>query len=159
MTRPPDPELDPAKPLPPGYHVEEREPSALIPIGGLVLTITYGPAAMAGVSAFYGSSSSCPSDRLLVLPVIGPFAALAGRDDRVGSRCDDPEGAVKGIYGMDGVAQLLGGIFLVAGLSMPEYAVVKDAQAQDATSRGATLRLVPWNAGRSAAGVNLVGRF
>jgi hypothetical protein len=158
-TRPPPPEYDPSKPIPIGYHLEDRGTSALAPLGAVVFTVAYGTASASGFSAFRSSSSSCPADRYLVLPVVGPLAAGAGRDGRVGSACDDPEGFVQAGFIMDGLLQLVGAALFAAGASMSRYALVKDATSSDSNPRGTAWRVVPWNAGRSTAGVDFVSTF
>src|SRR5262245_50997045 len=37
------PEYDPTQPVPPGFHVEERSLSPLVPVGGVVLALSYAP--------------------------------------------------------------------------------------------------------------------
>jgi hypothetical protein len=170
------PEYDSTKPVPPGYHVEERSLSSLIPVGSVALALSYAPVLYWGSSAIVAGKSyeGCPSNRWLVLPIAGPFIAPTGYgrpgslyDDPVRTSqsraCEDAEGFQQGIILTDGILQVVGAALLGIGLLPPRHVLVKDVDSgtsrSSARSRDSNLRVIPWQVGTSAAGIELVGTF
>ena len=145
--------LDPSKPIPPGFHVEEQPPSSLILVGGVIFGVSHGLVFFEGAKAVLAGSSykGCPANGWLMLPVGGPFI-VADKQGGERSPCRNPEGIASGMYTLDGLIQVIGAGLLVAGLGAPRQVVVKDAAKSN-------WQVVPWHVGASSAGVNLIGTF
>ena len=160
-------EYDPTKPVPPGFHVEERSmSSSLVPVGTVVFALSYAPLLYWGTSAIAQGKSyrGCPSNRWLVLPLAGPFIASTAYGGPRAGLCEDPEDVEKAIVVNDGILQVAGAALIVIGLIPPWHVLVKDGDPGSTapstrSSNGAHFRVIPWQVGTSAAGVDLVGTF
>lgn len=180
-TRTAMPEYDPTKPVPPGFHVEERSVSALVPVGSVVFGLSYAPLLYWGTSALAAgqSYSGCLANRWLVLPLAGPFIAASGYGGRASvypghplessrsAACANANGdtfdTAAGLRS-DGALQVVGVVLIGVGLLPPWHVLVKDdlpgTTMSSARSRnGAHWGVVPWQVGTSAAGIDLVGTF
>jgi hypothetical protein len=113
-----------------GYAVEERASSSTLVLGGVLLAVPY--ATGLGIAA---ASDFANASGWLALPVAGPWAALAAREDP----CDQADDAtefnssvqrcvaeplVRGLLVFDGVLQAAGTIVMIAGAGMTEKRVV-----------------------------------
>lgn len=150
-------------------HVETSRFTFALVFGGILTGLAYIPTAVVGVE------SSRKADRILLLPVLGPFIDLAGRGTcqtpaEVASSNDIPvdpciaeTGNKVGLV-TSGVAQLVGSILFAVGL--PAHAYLVDGaphQAKTGTKSGRrpsffSLSVAPYNE-RGATGLSAVGTF
>jgi hypothetical protein len=156
-------------PIPPGYHLEKRHWSGLI-LGGLV---TFGAAYVYafGSAAANGFGNG---EGWLVLPVIGPWAALAARESpcnimvvedfnsgkTIVQKCIDDvqaEGVRLTLIAFDGVMQVMGAGLLVAGLVTTQTELVRDDLKFD--QRAVRWRVGPRSFGRAGFGLGVDGAF
>jgi hypothetical protein len=114
--------------VPGGGHVESTRSMPALLAGSIILGLAYLP------TAYFGAASSRKGDRILLLPVFGPWIDLLGRDKCVppsGSEAlpVDPcieETANRVALVGSGLAQALGGFLFALGL--PSHTVfVEDA--------------------------------
>ena len=156
-------------PIPPGYHLEQHRWRGLI-LGGLV---TFGAAyAYAFASAAVNGFGN--GEGWLILPVIGPWAALASRsspcniadvpDFNTGKvivqKCIDDvqaEGVRLTLIAFDGVMQVMGAGLLVAGLVTYQTELVRDDLKLD--QRAVRWRVGPRSFGRAGFGLGVDGAF
>ena len=143
-------------PVPPGYQVEHRSANGFI-VGGLAtLGVAYGTAFIVAASADFKDGTGW-----LVLPVIGPWAAIGARS----YQCDnDPlhaNACVSGafnevqtiaILSADAVVQATGAVLFLAGLASGRDELVRsDLQT--------SVRVTPRALGASGFGLGFDGRF
>lgn len=142
-------------PVPPGYHVEHRPAQGLI-VGGLAsLIIGYGTAVIVGAGSGFKDGTGW-----LVLPVLGPWAAIGARS----YQCDnDPLHANACVHGAfnevqtiailsaDAVVQATGAVLFLAGLGSGSDELVR--------TDGASVRVTPRAIGRDGFGLGFDGRF
>ncbi|MEO8875244.1 MAG: hypothetical protein ABI461_06645 [Polyangiaceae bacterium] len=147
-------------------HVETSRFTFALVFGGIVTALAYAPTAVVGVS------SSRKGDRVLLLPVFGPWIDLLGRDKCItppqiatdtsvpADPCVAETGNRVGLI-TSGVAQVLGGILFVAGL--PEHAeLIEDEPGHSKAANRArpdfSWTIAPLSAPH-ATGVAAVGTF
>lgn len=123
-------------------HVEEVRKIFPLVTGGLLAAMTYGPA------VYVGASSSLKIDRVLLLPVLGPWIDLvarpkctppAGSDALPVDPCTGETGVKVGLVA-SGLGQALAVVLL--GLGLPAEAVL----VKDAKEGTALLRVGPFGA-------------
>jgi hypothetical protein len=131
---------DDSRPIPPGYHPEERARLGLV-IGGAV---TFGTLYLfTALGASISNDAGTPASALYI-PGVGPFIQLA--------QCNSPCSATGNFFlAVDGVAQLGGIAMFIAGLAAPKTVLVRTDAKLD-------LHFVPVMA-RDQNGMALVGRF
>ncbi|MEO8901471.1 MAG: hypothetical protein ABI488_07105 [Polyangiaceae bacterium] len=143
-------------PVPPGYRVEHRSANGLIAAGLASFLTAYGAALVVGAGDSFSGGSGW-----LVLPVLGPWAAIGARS----YHCDnDPTHANKCISGAfnqvqtiailsgDAVVQATGAVLFLAGLGSARDELVRnDLQAG--------VRVTPRVVGTSGFGLGFDGRF
>jgi hypothetical protein len=95
------------------------------------------------------------SDNHLYAPVVGPWLALADRDDCSGD-CDG-ETVNKVLLVTDGVFQGLGALQIVGAFVFPETRTVAVTSADGSTAVSFTV--TPANMGRRGTGLMAVGNF
>jgi hypothetical protein len=169
-------DYDPAKPVPPGYHVETSL-SPLFGVGVVMFGLPYGLSVWAGAKPLVSpsSSSACPADRWLVVPIGGPFIAADGRgrvvhfssDSLANARqfaCEDADGVGRAVLAFDGLLQIVGAGLVLAGLGQTRAVLVQDGLPKPVDpavhlSERVRWRVVPWHSGTSIAGVDVVATF
>lgn len=149
-------------PVPPGYQVEHRSANGLI-IGGVAsLVVGYATALAVG-----GGDNFKNGTGWVVLPVIGPWAAIGARSYHCDNSATDilqaqasANQCVRGafnevqtiaILSADAVVQATGAILFLAGLASGEDLLVRTDVAG--------LRLTPRAVGRDGVGFGFDGRF
>ena len=142
---------------PPGYHVETKARHGLIIAGSIVFGAVY----MLGVASSSNQDSSSPSG-YLVIPVLGPWIALAKLgsydeatcDRQVSSDkiCPSKDGASTA-YKILGVGQLTGIALFTAAFVFPSTHLVPDSLAKN------ELMLAPLYSANGLSGLSLAGRF
>jgi len=143
-------------PIPPGYHVEHRAAHGLIGGGLATLLIAYTTAVVLGVSAKMEDGTGW-----LIVPVIGPWAAIGARsyhcenNPLLANKCVSgafSEVQTIAILSADAVVQATGAVLFVAGLASGHDELVRsDLQAK--------VRVVPQAVGTSGFGIGIDGRF
>jgi hypothetical protein len=119
-------EIQKGQGLPIGYHEERLIRPGFFWTGASILAITYGVGiAMAANAGMEGGSA------WLVLPVVGPWGALAVVNQPGNYRCDfrpvpECNGDVRPFLVLDGVSQGLGAALLAVGLLVRERHWVRD---------------------------------
>jgi hypothetical protein len=161
-------DCDPSKYVPPGYHFEDRRRKGFLISGAIVLGIGYTvPIPVTATksqtqSYYFLADDQVPFDpHLLLVPVIGPWAALA---DIPHYNCSEPP--AKGISGgcgeskaniwkavlvADGLVQLTGATLLVLGLTWPRQQLVSNDYVN--------AQVVPVRLGSSGHGLAILGTF
>lgn len=143
-------------PVPAGYRVEHRAANGLILAGLSSLLIGYGTALAVGASASFENGTGW-----LVVPVVGPWAAIGARS----YHCDnDPLKAEQCIHGAfsdvqtiailsaDAVVQATGAVLFLAALGSGHDELVR-------SDLRASLRLTPRAVGLGGFGLGLDARF
>lgn len=131
--------------VPGGGMVERRRSTGMLIGGATVMLLSYAP------SAYIGAISRRPSDRVLLVPVAGPFIDLSQR-----ASCQPPQGsellpvdpcleekASRGALIASGAIQSLGALLFVIGLPTRPH-VVETAKP--------TFKVVPTRNGAAAMG-------
>jgi hypothetical protein len=117
--------------------VEERRKLSALVLGGIFLVMGYGPA------VYVGATSPLKQDRLLVLPVLGPWIDILARPKcNSGNTPIDPctgESLAKAAVITSGIVQAIGTVLFVVGLPA-EAVVVKDE------ARGVSIEIGPMGA-------------
>lgn len=147
--------------VPGGGHVESDRYTFALVTGLVVLGLSYLP------TAVVGAESSRKGDRVLLLPVLGPWIDFAGR-----AKCQPPAGsdqlpvdpcieetANRVAVVASGIAQALGGILVAVGL--PSRATVVDAPQPGQPAQPAARvewHVVPLTTPH-VQGLGVVGRF
>ncbi len=157
---PSDPAADPAAvattPGPPVYDLPPPSARWNTLFTGLAVTgVSYGLA----VGASYVFHSEQTSDELRI-PIVGPWMAIA----RTGCREDDPNcstvlmvvGAI--FTGVDGVLQA-GGLGIALDAAFMPTSASSSKREKRKESPAATIRPVPYVAGRDSVGLGVVGTF
>jgi hypothetical protein len=142
--------FSPGESLPGGGHVESSGNAAFAVLGLVTAAVGYAP------SLYVGATSSLKADRVLLLPVLGPWIDLATRPscttdqkikDASGLDTCSPESIAKAGLIAAGGFEALGTVLFLVGL--PSRAVfVEDKRTG--------LRVEPL---LSASGASIVGRF
>ena len=147
-------------------RVESSRYTFALVFGGIVTALAYAPAAVVG------AESSRHADRVLFLPLFGPWIDLAGRDKCITppqvatdtsvptDPCVAETGNRVGII-ISGVAQAIGGALFIAGL--PEHAeLIEDEPGRSKTAKrkspGFSWSIAPLSFPHST-GVAAVGSF
>ena len=142
--------------MPPGYRVEHRPATGLIAAGLSSLIVGYGTAFIIGAGDGFKDGTGW-----LVLPVIGPWAAIGARSYHC---VNDPLQATACVHGAfnevqtiailsgDAVVQATGIVLFLAGLGSGHDELVR-------TDLGLSLRVLPRAVGRDGIGVGFDGRF
>jgi len=143
-------------PVPAGYRVEHRSANGLIGGGLATLVIAYTTAIVVGASDKFEDGTGW-----LVLPVIGPWAAIGARS----YHCDnDPTHANRCVSGAfnevqtiailsaDAVVQATGAVLFIAGLASGRDELVR-------SDLPATVRISPRPIGVAGIGLGIDGRF
>jgi hypothetical protein len=143
-------------PIPPGYRVEHRAATGLIGGGLASLLIAYTTAIVIGASAKFEDGTGW-----LVLPVIGPWAAIGARS----YSCDDnplhanacvngafSEVQTMAILSADAVVQATGAVLFVAGLASGRDELVR-------SDLPVSVRFSPRAVGANGFGIGVDGRF
>jgi hypothetical protein len=133
--------------VPGGGHVESSRSTVALLAGSIILGLAYLP------TAYFGAASSRKGDRILLLPVFGPWIDLLGRDKcvpPVGSDAlpVDPcieETANRVALVGSGIAQALGGFLFALGLPSHAIFIEDDPKAARRTAPGPVMswRLAP----------------
>jgi hypothetical protein len=143
-------------PIPVGYRVEHRAANGLIYGGLATLVIAYSTAIVVGASAKFEDGTGW-----LVMPVIGPWAAIGARsyhcknDPLLANQCVSgafSEVQTIAILSADAVVQATGAVLFVAGLASGRDELVR-------TDLPATVRITPRAVGASGFGLGVDGRF
>ena len=143
-------------PVPPGYRVEHRSANGLVAAGLASFLAAYGTALVVGAGESFSDGTGW-----LVVPVIGPWAAIGART----YHCDnDPTHANQCIHGAfnqvqtiailsgDAVVQATGAVLFLAGLGSGRDELVRsDLQAG--------VRVTPQVVGATGFGLGFNGRF
>ena len=142
--------------MPPGYRVEHRPANGLITSGAASFLAAYVAALVAGASSGFDDGGGW-----LIVPVIGPLAAIGARTYHCNN---DPTQANKCINGAfnevqtiavlsaDAVVQATGAVLFVAGLGSGRDELVRsDLQAE--------MRLAPRVVGTTGFGLGVDGHF
>jgi hypothetical protein len=116
-------------PIPAGYRVEQRAANGLI-VGGLVsLGVAYGVAIVVGASDSFKNGTSW-----LLLPVVGPWAAIGARSYHCTNDPLQAQQCIRGafnevqsiaILSADAVVQATGAVLFLAGLGSGQYELVR----------------------------------
>jgi len=143
-------------PIPPGYHVEHRSANGLIGAGLASLLIAYTTAIVIGASAKFEDGTGW-----LVLPVIGPWAAIGARSYSCDNNPLHANACVSGafsevqtiaILSADAVVQATGAVLFVAGLASGRDELVR-------SDLPVTVRITPRAVGANGFGFGVDGRF
>ncbi|HKQ67954.1 MAG TPA: hypothetical protein VJT73_01380 [Polyangiaceae bacterium] len=123
---PPTLPYQPGASPPPGYHLEENPRRGLVASGLVTFLVPYV------ISATVGMVSRNPSDRWLVIPVVGPIGALAAGDHSCerheqSDRCAANVLIVVGLS-FDILAQTAGAALFTFGYALPKKEWVSDYQ-------------------------------
>jgi len=130
---------DDSRPIPPGYHPEERARLGLVIGGAVMFGVLYSFTAL---GASISNDAGTPASALYV-PGIGPFIQMA--------QCSAPCSATGNFFlAVDGVAQIGGVAMFIAGLAAPKTVLVRTGSLD--------LHLAPVVA-RDRTGMAVVGRF
>lgn len=130
---------DDSRPIPPGYHAEERARLGLV-IGGAV---TFGTMYLfTALGASISNDAGTPANALYV-PGVGPFIQMA--------QCQGCSATGSFFLAVDGVVQVGGIAMFIAGLAAPKTVLVRN-------DFGLDLHFVPVVA-RDRTGLALLGRF
>ncbi len=143
-------------PVPPGYRVEHRSANGLIAAGLATLLTGYSAGLIVGASDSFSDGTGW-----LIVPVIGPLAAIGART----YQCDnDPTHANKCVSGAfnevqtiailsaDAVVQATGAALFLAGLGSGRDELVR-------TDLQTGVRVTPRAVGASGFGLGFDGRF
>ena len=105
-------------PVPSGYTLVDRPATGLITAGVIGLGISYATGVIIAASQGFDNGTA-----LLILPVLGPYAAIATREyacevDTVAAakKCTADETQIVTLMAVDGLAQTAGALVAVAGL-------------------------------------------
>lgn len=128
-------------PPPTGYRLVERTRRGLWVTGTVIGSVFYG----LSLTAALGSSRS--EDRLLAIPIAGPFLRLGGEKEEPG----------RVLLALDGVAQVASAAMIYAGITFTKQLWVRDPSVHGAQG-GMTVALVPL-VRSEASGASLVGTF
>jgi hypothetical protein len=144
------------QPVPAGYRVETRPAKGLI-IGGLAsLVLAYGAAIAVGAGDGFANATGW-----LVLPVVGPWAAIGARKYHCDNDVTHANACVTGafnevqtiaILSADAVVQATGAVLFLAGLGSGYAELVR-------SDVRVGVRITPRAVGANGLGVGLVGRF
>lgn len=147
-------EFRPDEVVPGGGRVEERRPLGLVVGGATVFVLGYAPA------AYVAAASPRPADRVLFVPVAGPFIALASRP-----ACTPPPGsevipvdmcieekATRGALIAGGAIQSLGALLFAIGIPARTHVVPPAESRRPRRQRTADWTIVPTPQGAAAAG-------
>jgi hypothetical protein len=153
-------------PIPPGYHVESRGYSNLVTAGLVTFGIAY-----AGAFGVAAGNSFEEGTGWLAAPVIGPWAAMAGRkldckvEDLTGKKCLEELTAEFEMFVFltaDGVIQTTGVVLFLAGALGRQELLIQDGyQAARSAPADRGLKLSPprWVARPGGGLVMLNGSF
>jgi hypothetical protein len=118
-------------PVPPGYHVEKRAASGLITTGALSLSAGYLTGLVIALDKGFDGSLGW-----MLLPVIGPWPAAAGRDVHCAAATVDEartcldsaskEATTIALVAVDGMVQATGLLLFFAGLASGQPELVRD---------------------------------
>jgi hypothetical protein len=142
-------------PVPPGYRVEHRAANGLIGGGLASLIISYTTAIVIGASAKFEDGTGW-----LILPVIGPWAAIGARSYSCDNNPLHANACVNGafsevqtmaILSADAVVQATGAVLFVVGLASGRDELVR--------SDLVTVRVSPRAVGANGFGFGVDGRF
>jgi hypothetical protein len=143
-------------PVPPGYRVEHRSANGLIGGGLTTLIIAYTTAIVVGANAKFEQGTGW-----LLLPVVGPWAAIGARsyhcenDPLRANQCVSGafnEVQTIAILSADAVVQATGAVLFVAGLASGHDELVRSDLL-------ASVRLSPRAVGANGFGLGVDGRF
>jgi hypothetical protein len=132
--------------VPGGGHVESTRSTIALLAGSIILGLAYLP------SAYFGAASSRKGDRILLLPVFGPWIDLLGRD-----KCVPPDGsealpvdpcieetANRVAIVASGIAQALGSVLFAVGVPSRAVFVEDDPKAAKRTAPSAPVPQTSW---------------
>lgn len=143
-------------PVPPGYRVEHRSANGLIGGGLASLLIAYTTAIVIGASADFKDGTGW-----LIVPVVGPWAAIGARsyhcanDPLLANQCVSgafSEVQTMAILSADAVVQATGAVLLIVGVASGHDELVRSDLA-------GSVRIAPRSVGTNGFGVGLDGRF
>ncbi|MEI9952002.1 MAG: hypothetical protein WDO74_24205 [Pseudomonadota bacterium] len=143
-------------PVPAGYRVEHRSANGLIYGGLATLVIAYTTAIVLGASAKFEDGTGW-----LVLPVVGPWAAIGARsyhcenNPLLANQCVSgafSEVQTIAILSADAVVQATGAVLFIAGLASGRDELVR-------SDLPATVRISPRAVGVNGFGIGVDGRF
>ena len=143
--------------VPPGYRVEHRSANGLI-LGGLAtFAVAYGAALVVGAGDGFNNGTGW-----LVVPVVGPWAAIGARSFHCENDPLKAQQCVKNafsevqsiaILSADAVVQATGAVLFLAGLGSGHDELVRTGES------AAQLRLLPRVVGNFGFGFGFDGRF
>lgn len=146
--------FEPDTPLPFGGSVERRRPFGLLFGGATILVLAYAP------SAYVGAISPRKQDRVLLVPVAGPFIDYANRPT-----CTPPAGAEllpvdmcieekasRAALIASGSLQGLGALLFALGLPARTHIIPPPEGASGKKTRAASWQVLPTRRGMEASG-------
>jgi len=143
------------RPIPSGYHLEERPRQGAVVTGFILTGIPYGMGLIAAFTSEFANKSA-----YLALPWAGPWLTLGARESRCSGSSTSTEGesdtmecaedamVITGLI-IDGILQAVGGALLLAGYLAPSEELVRD---------GVAFGVVPARVG-SGHGLSAIGSF
>jgi hypothetical protein len=143
-------------PIPPGYRVEHRPANGLVAGGLASLSLAYGAAIVVAASDNFKNGTGW-----LLLPVVGPWAAIGARSYHC---TNDPLKAQQCIHGAfnqvqtiavlsaDAVVQATGALLFLAGLGSGQDELIR-------TQLAAGVRMAPLAISGSGLGLGIDARF
>jgi len=143
-------------PIPLGYHVEHRSANGLIGAGLASLIISYTAAIVLGASANFKDGTGW-----LVLPVVGPWAAIGARSYHCDNNPLHANQCVSGAFSEvqtiailsgDAVIQATGTVLFIAGLASGSDELVR-------SDLRASVRISPRSVGATGFGIGVDGLF
>ncbi len=166
--RPATLDYDPAKPIPPGYHLESHARRGFVVSGSIIFGISYLFAIVVAGQSTEGpsyddgsSSNNVPfSPGLLYIPVLGPWLALGTVKDYnctttsgsySYSTCTNDASVWRTLLVIGGITQAWGAGFVILGLASRWQQLVLNDNVR--------AQLVPVRMGNSGQGLAMVGTF
>ncbi|EYF08571.1 hypothetical protein [Chondromyces apiculatus] len=127
--------------IPDGYTLEMRARRGLVIAGAVTFGTMYGLSLIGGVQSISDGNGDFGA---LVVPLVGPFIALATSDASI-------DGELGAVLVVDGIAQIGGALMLLGGLLSQKKVLIRNDLASE------HVEIVPFATGRGDLGLGIRG--